>query len=743
MAEIQSREAAPATLDHYEVQWFYSTGSSVWFDGGSSNVNVTNATYSVPSNATKIKVTVKPVSKTYNSNGQSTSYWTGTSVSKEHLVAELPPSKQNAPTVIIKRYLLTAKIENISDAKAEDIEFEVYKDDVLFNTGRTTVKLASASYSCNVAAGGKYRVRCRAINYVAGKPTYGPWSDYSSETISEPGIPTNVRATVESGTSVKVSWDKDPTAESYTVEYTTNKTYFDSSNEVRSITVENNYAIITGLEKGREWYFRVVAVNSQGESGSSNIISKIVGTKPEPPTTWSLTTTAVIGEPVVLYWVHNTEDGSKQNEAQIELTMNGQAKIVTVDTSKEEVPEDEVDKIYSYELDLTDYPDGAEILWRVRTRGITFEYSDWSIQRTINVYSPPVAELHLGDDSGAMAVFPFNILVNVGPESQNAVSYHVNIAAEYTYRTESPTGEPVLVNAGDSVYSKIFIQSENVLSYNLMPEDITLQNNQPYVVTVTVSMNSGLTVEVKRGFVVFWSDHTYNPNASIAIDDDYLCSYITPYCLDDDGNLTQDVVLSVYRREFDGTFVEVGKDIENYGNISVTDPHPSLDYARYRIVARNINTNVIGYVDLPGIPIKEPGIIIQWAEQWKQFDYSEEAPLEIPVWAGSILKLMYNIDISEGANPDSSMVNYIGRNHPVSYYGTHKGVTQNWSCEIPKSDKETIHALRRLMNYSGDVYVREPSGNGFWANIKVSMNTKHKKLVIPVAFSITRVEGGV
>lgn len=743
MAEITPRDAAPDTLDHYEVHWYYSTGSSVWFDGGGSDVTMTNSTYSMPSNATKIKVTVKPVSKTYDSNGQQTSYWIGTAASKELLVSELPPSAQEAPTVEIKKYLLTARLDNISDGKAEAIEFEVYKDYTLFSTGKTNVKLASASYSCNVTAGGKYRVRCRAINYVGGSASYGPWSPYSSDTMAEPAVPKNVRVTAESETSVKVTWDKDPTAESFRVEYTTNKLYFDSSSEVKSTNVDTNYAFITGLDSGHEWFFRVIAVNSQGESGQSEIVSKIIGTKPEPPTTWSLTTTAVIGEPVILYWVHNSEDGSKQNEAQIELTINGKANIVTIDTSKVDVPEDEIDRIYSYELDLSSYSDGAEILWRVRTRGITFEYSDWSIQRTINTYAPPVAVLHIGNDSGVMESFPFNISVNVGPDSQNAVSYHINITSEYAYKTEGPTGEEIIVNEGDSVFSRVFIQPENSLSYDMMPEDVTFKNNQSYKVTVTVAMNSGLTAVVERNFVVFWADYVYNPNASVAIDDDYLCSYITPYCLDDDSNLITDVVLSVYRREFDGTFVEIAKNIENYGSISVTDPHPSLDYARYRIVARNINTNVIGYADLPGIPIKEPAIVIQWSEQWKQFDYSEPAELEVPNWTGSMLKLMYNIDISEDTKPDSSMVKYAGRNHPVSYYGTQKGVSQSWSCEIPKDDKETIHALRRLMNYSGDVYVREPSGNGFWANIKVSMNIKHLAVVVPVTFNITRVEGGM
>lgn len=737
------RDAEPNTLDYYEVKWNYATGNGIWFDGGSSNIKIRNATYNFPSNASKVKVTVKPVSKTHQVNGNETSYWTGTSASAEYLVSELPPNKLSAPTVTIDKYSLTAKVENIEDAKAEKVEFEVVKDSAKFASGISVVKTARASYTCNITAGGKYRVRCRAINYVGGSPVYGPWSPYSGESTAVPSIPTNVRCSVETETSVKVSWDQDPTATSYKVEYTTNKSYFGSSSEVKSLTVETNYAIITGLDSGHEWYFRVAAVNSQGESGWSAIVYKIVGTKPEPPTTWSLTSTAIIGEPVILYWVHNSEDGSKQNEAQIELTINGNTKIVTVDTSSEEVPEDEIDKIYSYNLDLSEYSDGAEVLWRVRTRGITFEYSDWSIQRTISTYAPPTSSLILGDGSGVLTSFPFTISINVGPSSQSAITYHVSITAENTYRTEDYTGKTITVNAGDEVFSKVFIHSSNRLTFDLLPENVILENNQQYKVTVVVSMNSGLISESSSFFTVVWSDENYHPDASVTIDYKNLCAYISPFCLNDSGGLNSEVVLSVFRREFDGTFTEIGKNIENYGSISVTDPHPALDYARYRIVARNKNTNAIGFTDLPGMPVGEPSIVIQWNEDWIPFDYKEEDAPDIPPWVGSMLKLPYNVDVTESYTPDTSAVEYIGRNHPVSYYGTQKGSSASWSTVIPKYDKETIYALRRLSSWAGDVYVREPSGNGYTAQITVSMSIKHLDVTIPVSFNVKRVEGGV
>ena len=134
---------------------------------------------------------------------------------------------------------------------------------------------------------------------------------------------------------------------------------------------------------------------------------------------------------------------------------------------------------------------------------------------------------------------------------------------------------------------------------------------------------------------------------------------------------------------------------------------------------------------------------MQWNEAWTDYNLPEDEAIAKPAWHGSMLKLPYNIDVTESNDLDVSIINYIGRKHPVSYYGTHIGSTAIWHCDVPKSDKETIYALRRLAIWMGDVYVREPSGVGYWANVSVSFEQKHCNLVVPVTIDITRVTGGV
>ena len=732
----------PGHGDHYEVRWWYMAGG-VWFDGGSSSTDINNTTYNYPTNATRLWVEVKPVSKTYqDGNGNTQSYWSSEAVHTEISVLELPPAQLSAPSVEIEKYNLTAKIENITDAKASYVEFEVVKDDMVFNVGRVEVKTARAIYVCPIDAGGKYRVRCRAINVVSNKDVEGEWSQYSSEIGAMPSAPTNVRIQIESTKSVKVTWDECSTATSYKVEYTTNKLYFDASSEVKSATSEINYCIIKGREQGYDYYFRVKAINSKGESTWSDIVYKIVGTKPEPPTTWSLTTSAIIGDPVILYWTHNSQDASKQYEAQVELTINGKADIITLDTSKDEIKDGET-KIYSYNVDLSKYTTGAEILWRVRSRGVSLEYSDWSVQWKINTYAPPTIQLIVNGGVGILEKYPFEIVAKAAPSTQKAINFHISVTAESSYRTQDSTGTDIIVNSGSVIFNKNISAISNDLTYSLMPQDCTLENNEPYKLTVTASMDSGLIATATMNFTVHWEEVTYYPDAKVAIDRNSVSAYISPICRDAEGTVIDNVVLSVYRREFDGTFTEIASEIPNYGSVSVTDPHPGMDYARYRIVARNKNTNVLSYSDIAAYKVNEPGIIIQWDEEYASFDSTGNYSPGVRDYHGSMVRLPYNVDTSESSDVDVSLVEYIGRRHPVAYFGTQIGKSDSWTCEIPRTDKETIYALRRLQQWMGIVYIREQNGVGYNAFVNITFSNKHDGLTIPITLSVKQVEGGI
>lgn len=733
-------------LDHYTVAWAYDSGDGIWFNGGSSDVKERNATYNAPSNAFKVKVTVTPVSKTRKVNNKDTPYWTGSPVSAEYSISVNPPEVPPTPTVKMDEYELTATIDNISDARSDEIQFEVYDGVKAFNSGTATVQACMASFKCKVNAGGEYRVRARSINLVGSGKVYSKYSDFSSITTTIPSTPagiTTIRGS--SSTSVYLEWATVNSAETYDIEYTTKLNYFDGSNKTSTVTgIEFNHYELTGLESGEEYFFRVRGVNEKGHSGWSEIKSVVIGKEPSAPTTWSSATTVITGDPLILYWVHNAEDGSSETYAEVEVIIDGRKETYTV--KNDTTNEDEKDKTKSYRIDTSTYLEGTQIKWRVRTAGITKAYGDWSIQRTVDIYAPPTLELSITNQNGDMLSiltgFPFFIKGLAGPKTQVPIGYHVSITANEGYVTVDNIGRKKIVNAGDELYSK-YIDTNDPLLLKMTAWNVDLENNISYTITVVVSMNSGLTAAASTQLDVIWTDEQYTLDAEIAVDKDTYVAYITPYCRDEAGAPIPDVTLSVYRREFDGTYTELAIGIDSTKNTVVTDPHPALDYARYRIIAITNSTGAVSFYDPPGYPVGGTAVILQWDEDWTNFDVTNTDETVQPPWNGSLLKLPYNIDVSDNNKTDATLVRYIGRAYPVTYYGTQIDSKATWSMAIDKNDQETIYALRRLSIWMGDVYVREPSGSGYWASVSVSFSRKHNDLTIPITLDITRVEGGV
>lgn len=798
-----------SNTESYKVMWTYDTGNGVWFEGSNTTITVDEdapemarqSTYSVPANARKVRFKVKPISKKKTVNNKETSYWEAQWSDVKTYTDATPLTTPEAPDVVIEKYKLTATLDGL-DIDAAGIEFEIVKDNAasVFRTGKAQIVTGHASYSCTVDAGSEYKVRCRAYK----GSDYSDWSAYSPNQGAMPSAPdsiTSIKAT--SKTSVYLAWTAVKSADFYDIEYTTEKRYFDGSDGVsQKAGIEGTHFELTGLETGKEYFFRVRAGRNEANDRSAWCEPKSIriGDDPAAPTTWSSTTTAVVGEALNLYWIHNSADGSSQTYAELELTIGGKTNTHTI---KNDRSEDDKDKTSVYPIATTEYSEGTQILWRVRTAGVTLVYGEWSVQRTVDIYAPPTLDLSLTDSKltplQTVTAFPIYIRGLAGPNTQAPLSYHVTITSTEVYETVDNAGNPRVVNRGEEVYSQHFDISTR-LEKELSAGDIDLENNVKYILACTVAMNSGLTAEASLEFGVTWEDMLYEPNAEIGIDTDAYTAMIRPYCMSTtyvnrvlkyengvytmtgetvgtvfgqivpgaktafgqqvyfgttvDGDdvyyyisevveYAKDVLLSVYRREFDGGFTELATGLSNGMFTTITDPHPSLDYARYRIVATTKSTGAVSFYDPPGYPVGGYAIIIQWDEEWSNFETSEESSaLEQPPWSGSLLKLPYNIKVSDSNQPDVELVEYIGRPHPVAYYGTQRGTTSNWNTVIPASDKETIYALRRLSNWMGNVYVREPSGSGYWAHIKVSFSQSYDDLTVPVTLNVTRVEGG-
>lgn len=749
--------------ENYEIRWTYDTGDGIWFVGSSSTTTDKQATYSIPDNAKRVRFKVKPVSKTKTVNNKEVRYWTAEwSSTLTHNTADNPLDVPDAPAIEIENLKVTLSIEKPDeqlDKDAKYVRFRLIRQDTGTVYTQPNIKISNRnkkiSQTFNVTAGYDYYGECRVSK---SDKEYSDWSKGSSIVSTIPATPKSItKLYAYNNNQIYIEWSTVKTAESYEVQYTTKKDYFDTaSGEVTSETTQeaSQTKMILSIDVGDEYFFRVRAVNSAGKSSWTSIKSCTIGKKPAAPTTWSSTSNAIVGEAVTLYWMHNSVDGSSKQYSELWVSINGEEHTYRTDHTKDE--EDEWDKPGTFTIDTTGYTEGIKMEWKVKTAGVYMTvtrdpvYSDWSVTRKIDVWAPPTLSISMTDTNTTaietLSTFPFYISGEAGPQTQKPICYHVNITANEGYETVDDIGNKKIISVGDSVYSKLFDTNEQLL-IELSAHNIDLENNISYTVTVEVTMDSGLSTQASLEFTVAWEDVEYTPNAEVFIDYNNISASIRPFCVDEDDELVSDIILAVYRREFDGTFTEIGSDISNSSYTFVTDPHPALDYARYRIVAKTESTGAVSYYDLPGYPVGEKAVIIQWDEEWRSFDVTSDDTAaeerEQPTWTGSLLKLPYNVDVSDSYSPDVAHVKYIGRHHPVSYYGTQIGSTSSWNVEIDKQDTETLYALRRLAIWMGNVYVREPSGSGYWANINLQFPQKHCELTIPVTIDITRVEGGI
>lgn len=803
--------------EKYEYEWDYRTGDAdyggnlIWFIGshGTTKQGEMESTFSIPANATLVRFRVKPISKTYGKDNKYTHFTANWTDYVTHNPDNNPPKVPPIPAITKvdnKKQEITVEVTGAEhpEKAVTYVYIQLIKDDTqAIVTYHYPLQLGYAYGTFPVELGHRYKVRA----YTMRDGQNSKWSDYSGNVNTAPCAPSSApTCKATSKTAIYVEWPAVANAESYDIEYTTKLSYFDNTDQTNTQSgVELNHFEFIGLESGESYFFRVRANNTDGTSTWSAISDKIViGEAPSAPTTWSSTTTAIVGEELNLYWLHNAKDNSKWTYAELELYVDGVKQ--DLEYIKNTTAEDEEDKTSVYPIDTSVFTEGTKIQWRVRTAGVTQTLGEWSVQRTIDIYAKPSLALKVADADGneltKIDKFPFYVSAMAGPNTQAPIGYHLTVTSNQVYETVDNMGNDKVVNDGEQVYSKHF-DTDEVLLVEFLPSNIDLETGVEYTVTCIVSMNSGLTAEASQTFTVGWEDIGFTPNAEISYDPNTITTVIRPYCTKNEivyyqvtessgvytktsdtvkmesgvsvevdsqevftttgeqvfsGTTTDgasvyyctvtetttvgNVTLSVYRREFDGTFTELATGLDNEKGTYITDPHPSLDYARYRIVAITNDTGAVGYYDMPGLPIGEVAIIIQWNEEWSTFDVNPDEVADQPAWSGSLLRLPYNISVSESPDIDATFIKYAGRKHPVSYYGTQTGEKASWSVDIPKSDKDTIYALRRLSVWMGDVYVREPSGVGYWAHVTVSFSQKHKDVTIPVSISVTRVEGG-
>lgn len=792
---------------NFEVFWRYGLPNGKFVDSTSSVSYIPDNfwyqnKFTYPENATWVQVWVRP--KGPDDGGTWGGYYCPWSPGPDgvwfYVYDFAVPKDVPTPEVTSDKYRVTIveAIDSIDyDSNTQAIHFYIVDELGLVIYQPTVVinrNVSAARYQFDGQAGKKYKVAARGVNRDYNQ--FGKWSSYSGFVEMPPDRVEIASIKAISPTSVNISVPANSSngVKSRQVNYTSSPNDFKGNDEGVGSTktfdnLTSNTMTIEGLESGKTWYFRIRNANDSGASGWSEIKSVLLGIKPSPPTTWSNTVTAKVGEIVSLNWTHNSRDGSSMQSSNVWIKRSDSSyhDVINVPGVKDQDTQEWLNS-GRYLYDTSKLPDGTTLQWKVQTRGVLETYSDYSVTREVKVYAPPTLSVNVyktqtptGSPVHNLDSFPFYIVAQAGPESQKAISFHISIAADKAYQKVDYNGEMIWVNENETIYSHFFdfdatqdliefedyaVIQNNTLTLKLMPYDVDFETGQSYTIKATVAMNSGLSSEAYATLKVDWQDQELYPQADVYVDEDEFTATIVPFCpiLPDDPTgmsgfneggiedlpLVEDVLLSVYRIDYDGRMTKILDDIPNDRSSAVIDPHPAIDYARYRIVAITESTGAVGYTDVDPVSIGQPGIVIQWDESWQKSIFINPADNQlegVAGWSGSRLTLPFNVKTSESNEPDRSTVEYIGQEHPTSYFGTQLGTKASWSSVIEKSDSDRLDLIRKLNRYQGNVYVRNSRGVGYWAIVKLSYNIDYgdegEDLLIPINIDVTRVRGGI
>lgn len=562
---------------------------------------------------------------------------------------------------------------------------------------------------------------------------------------------------------------------------------------------------ISSLNTALTWRFCLRRKNSAGESdwatteSGSKVVTALVATTPEAPTLVATKASYLVGEEVPLEWVHNNPDGSVQQDAEVQVYVNS-GQWITVGSNIGEnswfdyTPDSNTgDTVYwrvrtkglsswspwseprtfrtwapANPSTILHCPDGD--LWGISyVKTLDETIVDGKIYYALVsgdyvIVANPI-QADIGNyyeqtyQGGGLTTLPLNVLAACDADTtgeNGVIEWWCELVSVGGYETTNVDGTPLKVSDGEVTWSKTYKAGESPwidaysssIQFDVSASDMVFTGM--YNVRVGCLTAQGLSSEASTvWFACMMVGGVPDPELTATVDTErYSCSLI-PVCYSDEEDLPDDVepedapeesgsddpgeapsaralaegvMLSVFRVDQDGSTVPIAENLVNDGSAQCFDAYPNFGTCLYRVVATEVASGAQAFSDL-AVKVPAPGVLIQWS-------------------GGQVL-LPYNLDLSESYDPDVALMEYSGRTDPVSIYGTQLGRTASWKAEVSKADHtEEVAALRKLGTHMADCHVREPSGTGYPAHVKVANITRsNQSVVTTVSLEVTRVEG--
>lgn len=755
------------------------------FKGTWQSTTSTAIEVSVPDGATNVVVHVRPVSKKYKyyKDSKATSpkearwYEAASASAQINTGAFHSPQRPTVGEPQVADDGVTVAVALSDDDPYTAVFFaEALSGGKVVATARVAAKEDTKTFASKGTAllrcpeGSEVKVRARMQNVLGRQKN--TTTDYTSAWVSHPTAVrtkpprvSGVSAAATAQGTARVKWAAAAGAEWYELAWANSASAFSLSSGVQTKSTADSADPASlsmdfdDLETGKSWFFWVRACNASGDGAWSDASAEVrLGSRPAAPTVWADAYAAIRGDTVRIGWAHNSTDGSAQSRAQV-LVRRG------VGSAWE--AHEAAGSASTWELDTSGIPDGTTVEFYVRTWGIVpgeSGASPASETRAVRVWERPGAEI---DVAGTVERFPLRLTADAVSASQVPVTATVRITAAAEHFLVATDGTERRVAAGETVWERTWQRPPDPLPVELTAGDVMIASGQSYTAHVDYAMSSGLACGASRSFAADLVPSDFEIEASLSEHGPYGCeiefaAYGPPEGereeAGDDGDpvavgtpvLAEGVTLAVYRHETDGTMTPLMANVPNDGTYSLVDDHAAFGRQSYRVTALDPANGSVAWLDVADEVVACESIVLQWGSgvssavvvDGDPADVGDGSPVaedEVPVGPRT-LELPVNIKVSEANERDVALVEYIGRGHPVAYYGTQLGQTATLSCSIDKGDADSLAKLREIAAFAGDVYVREPTGGGYWAHVSPSWSASADSGLVSVTLDVARTD---
>lgn len=539
-------------------------------------------------------------------------------------------------------------------------------------------------------------------------------------------------------TEVAIRWSNPSGAYNTTeISWSNRSTAWDSTDQPSTYEVSNlhsNYWIITGLEPGQTYYFKMRA----GRLGSDDTLSygpystvKSIELTASSITTISTPvlslskTIAARGENITASWSYVATDGA-QTYAEIAL------KTGTTDSPVYTTIAHATTLQHATFAIPSSWSNGSTYDLSVRIKIDNKETSSWSNPASIAIADPPVVNIEAssfstitvgGRSVKAWQALPATVTLSTtvsGAEKyivviQRASDYHVNRPDEDEFNGyEGETVFSYTLNADSSGTTSVTIDNEHLTGY--------LDDGASYRLIATAVDGLGQTDTAEQVFEIHWSHQAQMPDGQAEILVDKGVAVLSPIAPE---TVAEGDVCDIYRLSVDKP--ELVFAAADFGEQYV-DPYPTIgETGGYRFVFKTAN----------GDYITEDNVLA-----WKDVETNFQTLNHIIDFGENRINLMYNVDLSSSWSKDFKETQYLGGsvqgdwNPAVSRTGTVNSVA------VIATDTELIEQLRRLAVYPGVCHIRTRDGSSYDANIDVSETRGYEPADLTANFSlsITRVD---